>query len=89
MALISTTSLFPSRQRTFQLMRAFQHRVGLPPHAYLKRLRITRAQRLLREGLSIADAAPAAGFWDQPHLTLEFGRTLGMTPRQCVAIRQR
>jgi len=74
---------------TFQLIRAFQHHVGLPPHAYLKQLRITRAQRLLREGLSIADAALAAGFSDQPHLTREFGRTLGMTPGQYVGIRQR
>ena len=47
------------------------------------------ALRLLREGLSIADAALAAGFSDQPHLTREFGRTLGMTPGQYVAIRQR
>jgi transcriptional regulator GlxA family with amidase domain len=74
---------------TFQLIRAFQHRVGLPPHAYLKQLRITRAQRLLREGLSIADAALASGFSDHPHLTREFGPTLGMTPGQYVAIRQR
>lgn len=74
---------------TFQLIRAFRHHVGLPPHAYLKQLRITRAQRLLREGLSIADAALAAGFSDQPHLTREFGRTLGMTPGRYVAIRQR
>jgi len=74
---------------TFQLIRAFRHHVGLPPHAYLKQLRITRAQRLLREGLSIADAALAAGFADQPHLTREFRRTLGMTPGRYVAIRQR
>src|SRR5215472_1459654 len=74
---------------TFQLIRAFRHHVGLPPHAYLKQLRVARAQRLLREGLSIADAALAAGFSDQPHLTREFGRTLGMTPAQYVVIRQR
>jgi len=36
-----------------------------------------------------APVALAAGFSDQPHLTLEFGRTLGMTPGQYVAIRQR
>jgi AraC-like DNA-binding protein len=68
----------------YHLIRAFRKHVGLPPHAYLKQLRITRAQSLLRAGLSIADAALAAGFSDQSHLTREFRRSLGLTPGRYV-----
>jgi AraC-like DNA-binding protein len=64
----------------YHLIRAFRKHVGLPPHAYLKQLRINRAQSLLRAGRSIADAALAAGFSDQAHLTREFRRSLGLTP---------
>jgi AraC-like DNA-binding protein len=64
----------------YHLIRAFHKHVGLPPHAYLKQLRIIRAQSHLRAGRSIADAALAAGFSDQAHLTREFRRSLGLTP---------
>jgi len=64
----------------YHFIRAFQKHVGLPPHAYLKQLRIKRAQCLLRAGHSIADAALATGFSDQAHLTREFRRSLGLTP---------
>jgi len=73
----------------YYLVRAFRRSVGLPPHAYLKQLRITRAQSLLRAGLSIADAALAAGFSDQPHLTREFRRSLGLTPGRYVEAQAR
>jgi len=73
----------------YHLIRAFRKHVGLTPHAYLKQLRITRAQRLLREGLSIADAALTAGFSDQAHLTREFRRSLGLTPGRYVAAQPR
>jgi AraC-like DNA-binding protein len=64
----------------FHLIRAFRKHVGLTPHAYLKQLRIARAQSLLRGGLSIAEVALAAGFSDQSHLTREFRRSLALTP---------
>lgn len=68
----------------YHFIRAFRKHVGLPPHAYLKQLRIQRAQCLLRAGHSIADAALAAGFSDQAHLTREFRRSLGLTPGRYV-----
>ena len=68
----------------YHLIRAFRQHVGLPPHAYLKQLRITRAQCLLRAGHSIVDAALATGFSDQAHLTREFRRSIGLTPGRYV-----
>jgi AraC-like DNA-binding protein len=62
------------------LVRLFRTQVGLPPHAYLLRLRISRACRLLAGGMPIAEAAHAAGFADQSHLTRHFKYYLGLTP---------
>jgi AraC family transcriptional regulator len=61
--------------------RAFKASTGLPPHRYLVRLRIERAQALLRETeLPIAEIALACGFAHQEHLTRAFGRWVGTTP---------
>lgn len=62
------------------LVRLFRTQMGLPPHAYLLRLRISRACRLLAGGMPIAEAAHAAGFADQSHLTRHFKYYLGLTP---------
>ena len=64
----------------FYVVRQFHATFGLPPHAYLGMLRLERARTLLREGMPIAQAAVAAGFSDQSHLTRFFRRVFGMTP---------
>jgi AraC-like DNA-binding protein len=64
----------------YQLLRAFQRRYGIPPHAYLIQKQVHAAKRLLEHGSSIADAALAAGFADQSHLNRHFKRTFGITP---------
>ena len=64
----------------FYVVRQFRATFGLPPHAYLGMLRLERARTLLREGMPIAQAAVAAGFSDQSHLTRFFRRVFGMTP---------
>jgi transcriptional regulator GlxA family with amidase domain len=66
----------------FQLVRLFNRRVGMPPHAFLVQLRLARARQLLRGGTSIAAAAADSGFFDQSALTRHFRRSLGVTPRQ-------
>ncbi|HLJ60134.1 MAG TPA: AraC family transcriptional regulator [bacterium] len=69
----------------FHLCRTFHREVGLPPHAYQTQVRVQRARSLLRQGVPIADAATAAGFYDQAHLTRRFKRAVGVTPGQYVA----
>lgn len=64
----------------FRLLRDFRAVVGLPPHAYQIRLRITRAMRLIRTGVPLGDVALETGFTDQSHLTRHFTRALGVSP---------
>ncbi len=47
--------------------------------------RARSAQRLIRAGASVAEAAARAGYADQPHLTREFRRIVGATPAQFAA----
>ncbi|MFL6698650.1 MAG: helix-turn-helix domain-containing protein [Vitreoscilla sp.] len=69
-----------ARLSRFQLLRAFARELGMTPHAYLVQRRLALARSLLDAGQSIADAAAAAGFADQSHLTRSFKRCLGYTP---------
>ncbi|MFG2980077.1 helix-turn-helix domain-containing protein [Streptomyces sp. NPDC048258] len=63
-----------------QLIRSFRTAYGLPPHAYLTGRRVAVARRLLLAGARPAEAATAAGFYDQAHLTRHFGRHVGTSP---------
>ncbi|MFE6969369.1 AraC family transcriptional regulator [Isoptericola sp. NPDC057653] len=67
------------------LVRAFSRRFGIPPHQYLVTRRVDRARRLLLDGRPPAEAAAAAGFADQAHLTRHFRRVLGTTPARFAA----
>ena len=60
----------------------FRQQVGVAPHRYICRLRLERAQALIREGVPAATAASEAGFYDQSHLSRHFKSVFGMTPGQ-------
>ncbi|HZZ06870.1 AraC family transcriptional regulator [Paraburkholderia sp.] len=64
----------------FQLLRGFAHEMGLPPHAYRMQRRVALARQFIAHGATLADAAAAAGFADQSHMTRAFVRLLGITP---------
>jgi AraC-like DNA-binding protein len=64
----------------FRLIRLFNRTMGLSPYAYVKQLRVRRAQVLLQAGFPVVQAAYAGGFSDQSHLTRMFKSVLGMTP---------
>lgn len=64
----------------YQLLRRFARTHGLPPHAWLLQQRAERARRLVRDGSTLAEAALAAGFADQSHMTRVFSRQFGYTP---------
>jgi AraC-like DNA-binding protein len=66
----------------YYLIRIFREAVGIPPHAYLRQVRIKHAKELLACGQPIADVAIATGFTDQSHLTRWFKRLWGFTPGQ-------
>lgn len=62
------------------LSRSFKSATGLPPHQYLMKLRVERAQRLLLRGVPIVEVALDSGFAHQEHLTRIFRRHTGYTP---------
>jgi len=64
----------------FQLLRAFQRQVGLPPHRYQTQLRLRLAKQLIAEGQSAASVAATVGFSDQSHLIRKFKAAYGVTP---------
>lgn len=66
----------------YHLLRVFRETVGIPPHTYLRQVRIKHAKVMLASGLPIADVAIATGFTDQSHLTRWFKRLWGFTPGQ-------
>jgi AraC-like DNA-binding protein len=69
----------------FQLLRGFAHEMGLPPHAYRMQRRMVLARQWIARGATLADAAAAAGFADQSHMTRAFVRLLGVTPANYAA----
>ena len=64
----------------FHFARQFKTTTGLPPHAWVARLRLERASRLIRTGAPLAETALACGFYDQAHMTNAFRKGLGVTP---------
>jgi len=79
-ALRAQTSLGAAR-----LIDTFRQQVGVSPKRYARVLRFRRALGLLQKGGALADAAMAAGFYDQPHMNADFREFAGMTPAQFVA----
>lgn len=64
----------------FRLTRLFQRAFGTSPHAYLVRVRLRAARRLLAAGRTPAEAAADVGFADQSHLGRWFRRAYRITP---------
>lgn len=64
------------------LIRAFEQRYHMTPHAYLINRRIQHAQAQLRAGAPIAVIAQQTGFSDQAHFQRVFKKYLAATPGQ-------
>ncbi len=62
------------------LVRAFSREFDMAPHQYLTGRRVDLARRLLLDGMRAPDAATAAGFYDQSHLSRHFKRVVGTSP---------
>lgn len=64
----------------FHLVRTFTKQVGVAPHIYQINIRMARAGKLLRAGVSPVCIATDLGFADQSHFTRHFKRCWGVTP---------
>jgi AraC-like DNA-binding protein len=63
------------------LARSFQRAAGTGLHNFHVLMVLQKAKALLRAGAPLAEAAYDTGFCDQAHLTREFVRTYGFTPK--------
>ncbi|MDF3883686.1 AraC family transcriptional regulator [Cupriavidus basilensis] len=64
----------------WSLSRDFRLLYGTSPYRYLTMRRLDQVRSLLVRGQSLADAALAAGFTDQSHMTRHFGKAYGLSP---------
>lgn len=62
------------------LARQFRAAFGTSPSRFRIMRQLDRARRLVTCGASLAEAALAAGFADQSHMSRQFKRTYGQTP---------
>lgn len=61
----------------------FKQAIGISPHQYVIQQRVEQAKVMLsKTNLAIADIALQVGFSSQSHLTQQFKRLTGMTPKQ-------
>jgi len=63
-----------------QFQRHFKARTNMTPYAWLTRLRIEQAMKLLKAGLSGTEVAMQVGFYDQSHFTKAFKNCYGISP---------
>jgi len=76
-AVAASVGLSPSR-----FLHLFTTSVGVPLRPYVLWLRLQCGARELARGMSVADAAYAAGFSDAAHFSRTFRRMIGATPSQ-------
>ncbi len=66
----------------FTLCRSFRQAFGIAPSRYVLTRRLERAKQAIEAGSPLADAAAAAGFADQSHMTRQFRKAYGLSPGQ-------
>jgi AraC-like DNA-binding protein len=69
-----------------RLIESFREQIGVAPKLYARVMRFRRALTLLHEGgTSLAQIALAAGYYDQPHMNLDFRELGGIAPTDFLA----
>jgi AraC family transcriptional regulator len=69
----------------YHFIRTFKNTTGMPPHQYVLRCRVERANELLRTGnFRVSEVAHAVGFYDQSHLDRHFRKHFGVMPKSLV-----
>ncbi|MCR3811386.1 AraC family transcriptional regulator, partial [Pseudomonas aeruginosa] len=69
-----------AQRERWSLSRDFRALFGTSPYRYLIQRRLDIARRLMLGGQTLAEAALAAGFADQSHMTRHFGQSYGLPP---------
>lgn len=66
----------------YYLLRCFTKQKGISPYSYLETIRISKAKKLLEQGIMPIDVALQTGFSDQSHFSNHFKKFIGLTPKQ-------
>lgn len=69
-----------SGRERWSLSRDFRTLYGTSPYRFVTLRRLDNVRRLILDGFSLVDAALAAGFHDQSHMTRHFTRCYGVPP---------
>lgn len=69
-----------SGREQWSLSRDFRALYGTSPYRFVTLRRLDNVRRLLLDGFTLVDAALAAGFHDQSHMTRHFTRSYGVPP---------
>lgn len=78
---LAALELASGRDRN-SLSRDFRALFGTSPYRYVTLRRLDRCRHLLLAGFSLVEAALAAGFFDQSHMTRHFTQCYGVAPAQ-------
>lgn len=70
----------------WSLSRDFRALFGTSPYRYVTMRRLTRCRELMLSGFDLTDAALAAGFFDQSHMTRHFVRCFGLSPARWLSM---
>jgi AraC-like DNA-binding protein len=71
----------------WSLSRDFRLLFGTSPYRYVVMRRLDMVKALLVQGYTLVDAALAAGFTDQSHMSRHFAKTFGLTPARWLKVR--
>lgn len=69
-----------SGREQWSLSRDFRALYGTSPYRFVTLRRLDAVRRLMLDGFTLVDAALAAGFHDQSHMTRHFTRSYGVSP---------
>ncbi|WP_238900508.1 AraC family transcriptional regulator [Clostridium sp. YIM B02500] len=70
----------------YYLLHSFTKQKGISPYNYLQTIRISKAKKMLEQGVAPIDVAFKTGFTDQSHFTNFFKKLIGLTPKQYMNI---
>lgn len=66
----------------YHMIRQFKAACGLTPHQFQIQCRVRKAQKLLKTGKSVTEAAYVSGFCDQSHFDRCFRKIVRLTPSE-------